>query len=301
MRRACYFLGLLGCGLWYLLSGSWLSWVLLLTLAVLPWLSLALTVPALCSFSLTPTGPDHLRAGESGTFLLLGACQMPMPPFHGRIRLQSLRTGETRLYSEEQGFVPEFCGGYQLTVCRAWVSDYLGLVLLPVFRKGRMRLLVRPQPKPIEDLPSLPPENCVNWQPSRSAYGESYELRPYRPGDSLNRVHWKLSAKTGALTVREAQAPVKQIAAISLTLFGTDQTVDTVLGRLLWLGQLLLERGMDLELHVAADSGTLVLRAEDRAGLLRSVDALLCLSAPETPAIPEPGQAGTRFTLGGEL
>ena len=65
MRRACYFLGLLGCGLWYLLSGSWLSWVLLLTLAVLPWLSLALTVPALCSFSLTPTGPDHLRAGES--------------------------------------------------------------------------------------------------------------------------------------------------------------------------------------------------------------------------------------------
>ena len=119
MRRACYFLGLLGCGLWYLLSGSWLSWVLLLTLAVLPWLSLALTVPALCSFSLTPTGPDHLRAGESGTFLLLGACQMPMPPFHGRIRLQSLRTGETRLYSEEQGFVPEFCGGDQLTVCRA--------------------------------------------------------------------------------------------------------------------------------------------------------------------------------------
>ena len=74
-----------------------------------------------------------------------------------------------------------------------------------------------------------------------------------------------------------------------------------ILGRLLWLGQLLLERGMDLELHVAADSGTLVLRAEDRAGLLRSVDALLCLSAPETPAIPEPGQAGTRFTLGGEL
>ena len=275
--------------------------MLLLTLAVLPWLSLALTVPALCSFSLTPTGPDHLRAGESGTFLLLGACQMPMPPFHGRIRLQSLRTGETRLYSEEQGFVPEFCGGYQLTVCRAWVSDYLGLFLLPVFRRGRMRLLVRPQPKPIEDLPGLPPENCVNWQPSRSAYGESYELRPYRPGDSLNRVHWKLSAKTGALTVREAQAPVKQIAAISLTLFGTDQTVDTVLGQLLWLGQLLLERGMDLELHVAADSGTLVLRAEDRAGLLRSVDALLCLSAPESPAIPEPGQAGTRFTLGGEL
>ena len=39
MRRACYLLGLLGCGLWYLLSGSWLGWILLLTLAILPWLS----------------------------------------------------------------------------------------------------------------------------------------------------------------------------------------------------------------------------------------------------------------------
>ena len=34
MRRACYFLGLLGCGLWYLLSGSWLSWVLLFHIPV---------------------------------------------------------------------------------------------------------------------------------------------------------------------------------------------------------------------------------------------------------------------------
>jgi len=36
----------------------------------------------------------------------------------------------------------------------------------------------------------------------------SYEqvLRPYRPGDSPSRVHWKLTAKTGALTVWEERA-----------------------------------------------------------------------------------------------
>lgn len=33
-------------------------------------------------------------------------------------------------------------------------------------------------------------------------------LRPYQPGDSLNKVHWKLTAKTGVLTVREVRAVV---------------------------------------------------------------------------------------------
>lgn len=75
MRRVCYLLGLLGCGLWYLLSGSWLGWILLLTLVILPWLSLLLTLPAFCSFSLTITGPERLRPGETGSFLLLGSCR----------------------------------------------------------------------------------------------------------------------------------------------------------------------------------------------------------------------------------
>ena len=299
MRRACYLLGLLGCALWYLLSGSWLSWILLLTLAALPWLSMLLTVPALYSFSLTPTGPDNLRVGESGTFLLLAGCQMPMPPFQGKLQFRNLRTNQITLYEENHGFAPEYCAGYELTIRKARVSDYLGLFSLPVVRKDTMRLCVRPREQPIEDLPGLPPENCVNWQPSRSAFGESYELRPYHPGDSLNRVHWKLSAKVGALTVREAQAPVKQTAAIGLTLYGSDRAVDTVLGQLLWLGQLLLERGFTLEIHAAAGSGTVVQRVQDNAALVQAVDALLCLSAPEGPAIPDPGPAGTRFLLGG--
>lgn len=299
MRRACYLLGLLGCGLWYLLSGSWLGWILLLALAALPWLSLLLTVPALCTFSLTPTGPDNLQVSENGTFLLLGACQMPMPPFQGKLQFRNLRTNQITPYEEDHGFVPEYCAGYALTIHKARVSDYLGLFSLPVLRKGTMRLCVRPRAIPIEDLPGLPSENCVNWQPCRSTYAESYELRPYRPGDSLNRVHWKLSAKTGALTVREAQAPVKQTAAIALTLYGSDQTVDAVLGQLLWLGQLLLERNFLLEIHAAAGSGTVVQRVQDSAALVRAIDALLCLDAPETPAVPDPGLAGIRFLLGG--
>lgn len=208
MRRACYF--------W----DCWAAWTVVSAQRKLAELGAAADVgcPALAVPGTDRSGPLQLFSDPNRVRIISGqakagpsCCWVPArcpcrPSTDGSV-WKACAPGETRLYSEEQGFVPEFCGGYQLTVCSAWVSDYLGLFLLPVFRRGRMRLLVRPQPKPIEDLPGLPPENCVNWQPSRSAYGESYELRPYRPGDSLNRVHWKLSAKTGALTVRRPRPP----------------------------------------------------------------------------------------------
>lgn len=298
MRRVCYLLGLLGCGLWYLLSGSWLGWILLLTLAILPWLSLLLTLPALCSFSLTITGPERLRPGETGSFLLLGSCRWPMPPFRGKIRLRNLRTGQITNYDEANGFAPAYGGGYRLSVKSARVSDYLGLFSLPVRRRDTMLLLVRPAEQPMEDLPELPRDCCVSWKPSRSRFSESHELRPYRPGDSLNTVHWKLSVKTGALTVREAQEPVKQTAGICLTLFGTDETADAVLGQLLWLGSCLLANDLELEIRTAAGTGTVVQHAATQAELNQAVDALLCLTAPEDDALPEPGQAQIRFLLG---
>lgn len=298
MRRVCYLLGLLGCGLWYLLSGSWLGWILLLTLVILPWLSLLLTLPALCSFSLTITGPERLRPGETGSFLLLGSCRWPMPPFRGKIRLRNLRTGQITNYDEVSGFASACGAGYRLTVKGARVSDYLGLFSLPVRRKGSMLLLVRPTEQPVEDPPELPRDCCVSWKPSGGRFSENHELRPYRPGDSLNTVHWKLSVKTGALTVREPQEPIRQTAGISLTLFGSDAVADAVLGQLLWLGNCLLDNGLELEIRAAADCGTVVRHAASGEALLRIIDDLLCMAAPESDVLPEPGQAQPQFSLG---
>ena len=298
MRRVCYLLGLLGCGLWYLLSGSWLGWILLLTLVILPWLSLLLTLPAFCSFSLTITGPERLRPGETGSFLLLGSCRWPMPPFRGKIRLRNLRTGQITNYDEVNGFASACGAGYRLTVKGARVSDYLGLFSLPVRRKGSMLLLVRPTEQPMEDPPELPRDCCVSWKPSRGRFSENHELRPYRPGDSLNTVHWKLSVKTGALTVREPQEPIRQTAGISLTLFGSDAVADAVLGQLLWLGNCLLDNGLELEIRAAADCGTVVRHAASGEALLRIIDDLLCMAAPKSDVLPEPGQAQPQFSLG---
>ena len=299
MRAAAYIIALLGAGLWYLTFGQWLAWIFLLGLLSLPLLSLALSMKAILDFQLAPMGPERVAVGEKAELMLMGSCGSPMPPFKGKIRLRNLRTGEKIAYREELGFTPVHCGGYEVTVEKGRVMDYLGLFSFPVRKKQSARILVSPIPVPAEDLPRLLTRPPVRWKASACRLGENYELRPYRPGDSLNSVHWKLSAKTGALTVREAQAPVKQTAAIALTLYGSDQTVDAVLGQLLWLGQLLLERNFLPEIHAAAGSGTVVQRVQDSAALVRAIDALLCLDAPETPAVPDPGLAGIRFLLGG--
>lgn len=298
MRRACYLLGLLGCGLWYLLCGSYLGWMLLLSMLALPWLSLLLSLPALLGFRMAPTGPDALSPGESGTLLLLGSCNAPMPPFRGRILLRNLRTGARQYYDEEKLFTPTCCGGYEITVEKGRVADYLDLFSFPVRRKESQRLLVRPRPQPIADLPELLPKTCVSWKPSRSPFGENHELRPYRPGDGLNTVHWKLSAKTGQLTVREAQEPVKETACLTLSLSGTDETVDKTLGQLLWLGSLLLERDMELDIRAAGAQGTLSQHAATRQALDKAIDLLLTLPALESAPPPEPAPAEWHYCLG---
>ena len=301
MRRACYLLGLLGCGLWYLLGGSYLGWMLLLGMLTIPALSLLLSLPAILGFHMAPTGPDKLTPGETGTFLLAGSCNAPIPAFRGRLRLRNLRTGKTVLYDEVTGFTPKMCGGWEVVPEKCRVYDYLGLFSLPVRKKENQLLLVFPQPRPIENLPELREETAVCWKPSTGAFGENHELRPYRPGDSLNTVHWKLTAKTGTLTVREAQEPVRETACLTLTLSGSDEAFDHALGQLLWLGTLLLEKNMALEIRAAAGQGILVRQAATLEALRDAIALLLVQEAPPDAPPPEPSPAKWHYILGGDL
>ncbi len=301
MRRACFLLGLLGCGLWYLLGGSYLGWMLLLSMPALALLSLLFSLPAIFGFHMAPAGPEKLTVGETGTFLLAGSCNAPMPPFRGRLRLRNLRTGKSVLYDEALGFCPKVCGGWEIVPEKCRVFDYLGLFSLPVRHRDTQLLRVFPLPQPMEDLPELREEAAVSWKPSASSFGENHELRPYRPGDRLNTVHWKLTAKTGTLTVREPQEPIRETASLTLSLSGSDETVNLVLGQLLWLGTLLLERNMDLDIRAAAEQGMLIRAAATKEALWDTVAMLLMQkAAPDAPP-PEPGPAKWHFCLGGTL
>ena len=62
---------LCGALVYYVSSGEWLSWVLLLTVVGLPWLSLLLSLPAIWNFQAAPAGVEVLEQGEEAEILSL--------------------------------------------------------------------------------------------------------------------------------------------------------------------------------------------------------------------------------------
>ena len=301
MRRFSYCLALVGCGFYYLTFGRWLSWIFLLGLLVLPAVSLALSIPAIWDLQLSTAGADKLLVGEKGELLLMGSSNFPMPPFHGKIVLRDLRTGEKHLYREESGFVPNHFGGFSVEIEKGRVMDYLGLFVFPVRRKTAGSLLVRPKAVAMENLPETVIAPPLRWKPSLQRLGENHELRPYRPGDSLNTVHWKLSAKTGSLTVRETMEPLKQTACLTMNLWGGPEALDERMGKLLWLGNFLLEKGMQPIILVTTGEGLLRLEPEDEGQLRGAVDTILCAPKSEENVLPEPVGASWHCCLGDSL
>lgn len=266
-----------GCIVFYLAYGEWLAWYLLITVAALPWFSLALSLPAMLRFRCEPAGPAFLEPGGRGELWLLGTCALPMPPFRGKLRIRRCFTGESWLYQGPEDLQTEHCGGYTITVEKARICDYLGLFSLPAGSRRSHTLLVRPKPVPVEDPRSLRRHTARAWRPKAGGgFSENHELRLYRPGDSLNQIHWKLSAKTGDLILRQSMEPLEGLALLTLNLRGTGEELDRKLGRLLWLGNRLLEENVPFELRCLTGGGVLTFSIGEARALEAAVDALLC-------------------------
>ena len=297
-----YFMLLLGAIVYYIASVEWLAWVLLLAVAGLPWLSLLLSLPAILSFQAAPAGVDVLEQGEDAEIWLLGSCGSPMPPFRGHIRVTSCFTGKQWRYEPERGFSTEHCGGYRAWVEKAKICDYLGIFSFRARNVREQTILVRPKEQPVSDLPDPQRLELSGWVPKPGGgFSENHEHRLYRPGDHLNQLHWKLSAKVGDLILREPMEPVRGAVLLTIQLAGDPDTLDRKFGRLLWVGRYLLKRELDFEIQALTGSGVVCAHVDSEAALQKAIDRLLC-----APLTQESGEwekeigASWQYHVGGE-
>lgn len=275
-RRVVYLAVLLSCLGFYIAYQQWLAWILLLVVFFLPWFSLVVSLPAMLRFRVEAGGPTAVEMGARAEVRLLGWCALPVPPFRGRLRLTRLTTGESWKHKTMLPLPTEHCGALEAVPEKIRVYDQLGLIGLPVRKTGRKILLVRPEPVAIESLPGL--DRCLahSWRPKPGGgFAENHELRLYRPGDGLNQVHWKLTAKTGRLTIREPMEPERALVLLTMNLRGSAEVLDRKFGKLLWLGQHLLELGIGFEIRVLTGDGVSSYTVTDEAGLGGAVDTLL--------------------------
>lgn len=296
-----YAAALLCCGMLYVAYGGWLSGIAIAVILGLPLLSLLLSLPGMATFRLEIRGMEALTMGQTGELWLVGSTTFPILPFRGRLKLQSCLTGEALPYSPETGLPTTHCGGYRIMAEKARVCDYLGLFSFPIRQREPKRFLVRPKPLPVKNVPDPSCFVPKVWKPKfGGGYGENHELRLYRPGDSLNQVHWKLSAKTGKLTIREPMEPLRGRLLLTMTLSGTRSELDRKFGRLKWLGTYLTDRELTFELEVLTGEGIQDFRIAERRELEKALDTLLCAPAAVSGSIRDRTFAASwQYHIGG--
>ena len=301
-RRISYFGVLAGCLVFYFCHQQWISWILLLFVLILPPLGLLLSLPAMLQFRGELEAPDHAGLREEAHVSLWGLSHLPQPRFLGRIIRTDLITGETTRHHTKRPLPTAHCGGLRLEVKRLRVCDYLGLFTIPVRHTEPRVMVVRPDPIPLADLPDL--SRCIPraWVPKHGGgFAEQHELRLYRPGDALNQVHWKLSAKTGQLILREPMEPLLDRLVLTLDLTGTRETIDLTFGRLLWLSRKLLEQNLHHEIRCLTAEGVIVHFVSREESLMKALDDLLCRpAAPGGTLRDRVNGAVWQFHVGGD-
>ena len=256
-RRILYLVILLAAFLGQVLDIGYLFHFVFYATLCMPVLGLAVSLPAMlgCRAELRGSGARISRGGEASWSLeLTNRFNLPIARASYRLRVSNRLTGEVHTAKTAiRGMTPEedrrwtldtdHCGMVECRVDRVWVCDCLGLFALPVRAPGTVALMVAPLPEdpgPVE-LPegvgfSIP-------QPGKKAvFGENYELRPYREGDSLRMIHWKMTAKRDELVTREPPEDNRPLPVLTFNHFGLLGEVDRTLDRLEGYSIALLEQ-----------------------------------------------------------
>lgn len=300
-RRVIYLAALAGCWVFNIAYREWFSGFVLTAMLCLPIFSLLVSLPAMLTARVELRLPEAVVQGTQQELVLFYGSRLPTPPWQVRVLVECPLTGEKWRFKDARLLPTEHCGTLECRIRRAWVCDYLGLISIPMKKGSPQRLAVLPKGVPTQ-LTGLENAATKAWKPKRGGgFAENHELRLYRPGDSVQQIHWKLSAKTGALILREPMLPVQRRLLVRLDLKGSREELDRCLGRLLWLGQRLLERELHFEVQALTGAGMEQWQVSDEKTLSDTVKALLSMPrAVEGSILDKPENAHWQMYLGGD-
>lgn len=294
-RWLMYLVVLAGCIVFLFAYQQQFAWVTLMAVLVLPALGLFISLPMMLTTKLRLTLPSHCTMGEN--IPVSGDIHAPL----GQPLLRWYLRENKKLYTPGAILPTDHCGVLTCQMAKVRIFDCLGL-FFRIPRKPKVHLLfIRPIPLPVSDFPELERRLTLAWRPKYGGgLAENHEIRLYRPGDSLNQIHWKLSAKTGKLVIREAMEPLNAQAILSLTLGGTPEEMDRKLGRLLWLGNRLLEQNFRFCIRARSGKQILLLQADSPETLMTALDQLLAAPPAAQNAPADTFHSPRLYAIGGE-
>lgn len=213
--------------LFHIFFVGYLSFYILAFLLALPVLSFALTVPAAARMRifLEPAAGSAEKKQEA-VFRIRLANRFFLPVACVKLRLCSVNSlcgrpvRETLTFPADAGrdtaveyrVCPEYAGKITVSLRYAGCCDFLGLFSFRRKLDQAAEVFVPPAVFPL-DVRLRPPSTV----PESETYStvkpgddpsEVFDIRPYREGDRLRSIHWKLSARLGKLMTREFSLPL---------------------------------------------------------------------------------------------
>lgn len=296
LNRFLYCMSLLLAVVFYFASSAWASWVLLLMIAALPWVSLIFSLPAIltCRMSaslqaMTEQGERTLLHIRVSSLRWLAAPEMRMT-LNLRSRDQERNIRFLSHLSRADGIlaVPTAdCGWLQPEFSKGKVYDFLCLFCFKVKVPEVAPMAILPPALAPDPMPDL--EQLLNQQlkpKPGGGYSEIHDHRPYRPGDPVKGIHWKLSVKTEELIVREPMDPIRRQVILAVRTPRGPEKRERVLGSLRFLSGWLLERGIAHDVVWMDGDHLRKATVEDQAGSLAAL-AGACLAPEDSLRLPD--------------
>lgn len=277
-----------------------MSWIILLGLLFLPWLSLLLSLPSVLLTKTVLLCPQQVHMNTAVFVKLRATCPLPIPPIKWKFLAQESFSGKQLTFAGNAPFLADHCGAITITLKKSFIYDYLGLFRFPMGRKERTTLLVLPESVPVTDLPSLKKYLAANWKPKPGGgFSENYDLREYRPGDDLRQIHWKLAAKTGKTILREPTIPIRGKLVLSMVIKGTPEELDRKFGKLVYLSSYFLPMDLSFEIHCGTGSEVRCFSVRTEQDFKQALLQLLQLPLTEEDSV-KVINASWHYEIGGE-
>lgn len=186
----------------------------------------------------------------------------------------------------------DYCGCISCRVVRLRCFEPFGLLPLPPIAGPTRRVVIMPRTFPVEVGQTLSVRRDADSQeyaPEQRGFDrtETWQIREYVPGDTLQQIHWKLSSKHSRLMVREGSLPVDRSLTVFLDLADDSRTpaaADALLEAVSSVSQALAEAGLPFRL--AWNGETLCDAQISTAEQLPEALCRLLKARPDPAAVP---------------
>ena len=285
-RWLLYLAALLGCLVFYWSYRQWTAYVILVAVAGLPVLSLVLSLPAMVKTRLEISVPARISVDADAVLEVDAGGPRILPPWRIKARQNHALSGLRGPCRPGQPLLSEHCGLLQIQVKYARVYDYMGLFFLSRNVKKEHTLSILPLSVMPAQIPDTSRKTGIRLQPRRGGgFAENHDLRLYRPGDSLQQIHWKMTAKTGKLILREPLEPKHSPMVLRLDLTGSPAELDKKLGKLLFLSRYLLHRGFPHTVQAWTKKGLVQFPVSDEDTLLAAMEQFFSCGKAEADRV----------------